>query len=105
MVGVAASGSQAVKLELDALGVGCVAGCVLALHCGVLAHLVALVAIAPSELVGLGFELLGAGGLSAGGVEMVGVLLLESQHVPGALAIKTLEGIVLVGGERAEVLV
>jgi hypothetical protein len=74
---VPAGGSHALEFELDALGVGGVAGGVLALHFRVLAQLVALVAIASSELLGLSCELLAARGLISRGVEVMGVFPLE----------------------------
>jgi len=100
VVGVQVGGVKAVEVEVDALGVGGVAGGVFAVQRSVVAKLRALVSVAPAELLGLGFEEGRAVGLVVCGLAVVVVFALESECVLGRRAVKG--GADVVGDERVE---
>ena len=78
---------------------------VVALQGRVVAQLLALLARAPAELGRLLLESCGALAVGAGGVLVVGVLALEPERLAGGVEIEPLECLVLLVGERAELLV
>jgi hypothetical protein len=90
-VRVTAGRAQPLKFQLDPAGVGCVALGVLPLECCVVAELISLVAMSPSESRCLRLELRGASFLVARRLRVMSVFLLKPHRVVRGLAIEISE--------------
>jgi hypothetical protein len=97
-VRVTAGRAQPLKFQLDPAGVGCVALGVSPLECCVVAELLSLVAMSPSETCCLRLELRGASRLVARRLHVVGVFVHKPHRLVRGLAIEISERAICGGG-------
>ena len=104
LVGVAAGGGEALQRELGALNVGLVAGEVLLLACRRCAQVLALVALAPSQLARLRGEALPPGGEVGYRLMVLLALMLKPCCLKARLLVELRDRVPARFAERGELL-